>query len=84
MLENEGSSTGVLPVWQGSCYLSFATGENIMKKIKYLAALLIGIAGLGLQQTQATIYDFQNSMHWSTNDTYLVGTVIPGTLGGAD
>jgi hypothetical protein len=52
-----------------------------MKKIKYLAALLIGIAGLGLQQAQATIYDFQNSMHWSTNDTYLVGTVIPGILG---
>jgi len=53
-----------------------------MNKIKYLTALLIGIAGLGLQQAQATVYDLSNSMHWSTNDTYLIGTVIPTTLGG--
>jgi hypothetical protein len=53
-----------------------------MNKIKYLTALLIGIAGLGFQQAQATVYDLSNSMHWSNNDTYLIGTVIPTTLGG--
>jgi VPDSG-CTERM motif len=52
-----------------------------MNKIKYLAALLIGIAGLGFQQAQATTLDLSNSMHWSTNDSYLIGTVIPGVLG---
>ena len=52
-----------------------------MNKIKYLTALLIGIAGLGFQQAQATTLDFQNSMHWSTNDQYLIGTVIPGLTG---
>jgi hypothetical protein len=52
-----------------------------MNKIKYLATLLIGIAGLGFQQARATTLDFQNSMHWSTNDDYLIGTVIPGILG---
>jgi VPDSG-CTERM motif len=53
-----------------------------MNKMKYLAALLIGVAGLGLQQAQATSLDLQNNMHWSTNDPYLIGTVIPGTLNG--
>jgi hypothetical protein len=52
-----------------------------MTKLKYLAALLIGIAGIGFQQAEATTLDFQNSMHWSTNDPYLIGTVIPGILG---
>ena len=51
-----------------------------MIKMKYLAALLIGVAGLGLQQAQATTLDLQNSMHWSTNDTHLIGTVIPGLV----
>jgi hypothetical protein len=53
-----------------------------MNKMKYLAAVLIGVAGLGLQQAQATTLNLQNQMHWSTNDPYLIGTVIPGTLGG--
>jgi VPDSG-CTERM motif len=53
-----------------------------MNKMKYLAAVLIGIAGLGFQQAQATTLDLQNSMHWSTNDDYLIGTVIPGLTGG--
>ena len=52
-----------------------------MNKMKYLAAVLIGIAGLGFQQAQAASFDFQNSMHWSTNDDYLIGTVIPGLTG---
>lgn len=52
-----------------------------MNKIKYLTALLIGIACLGFQQAQATVYDLSNSMHWSTNDTYLIGTVIPTITG---
>lgn len=51
-----------------------------MNKLKYLAAILIGVAGLGFQQAQAATFDFQNSMHWSTNDTYLIGTVIPGLV----
>ena len=49
-----------------------------MNKIKYLAALLIGVAGLGLQQAQATTLNLENQMHWSTNDPYLIGTVVPG------
>lgn len=49
--------------------------------MKYLAVVLIGIAGLGFQQAQATTLDLQNSMHWSTNDDYLIGTVIPGLTG---
>ena len=49
--------------------------------MKYLAAVLIGIAGLGFQQAQAATLDLQNSMHWSTNDNYLIGTVIPGLTG---
>ena len=55
--------------------------KDKMNKMKYLATLLIGIAGLGFQQAQAATLDFQNSMHWSTNDTYLIGTVIPGLTG---
>lgn len=51
-----------------------------MNKIKYLAAALIAVAGLGLQQAQATTLSLQNQMHWSTNDPYLIGTVIPGAL----
>jgi VPDSG-CTERM motif len=52
-----------------------------MNKMKYLAALLIGVAGLGLQQAQATTLNLENNMHWSTNDPYLIGTVIPGLNG---
>lgn len=52
-----------------------------MNKMKYLAAMLIAVAGLGFQQAQATTLDLQNSMHWSTNDQYLIGTVIPGIQG---
>jgi hypothetical protein len=52
-----------------------------MNKMKYLAAVLIAVAGLGFQQAQATTLDLQNSMHWSTNDDYLIGTVIPGLTG---
>ena len=53
-----------------------------MIKMKYLAALLIGVAGLGLQQAQATTLNLEDQMHWSNNDPYLIGTVIPGTLNG--
>ena len=52
-----------------------------MNKIKFLTALLIGVAGLGLQQAQATTLNFQDKMHWSTNDPNLIGTVIPGLEG---
>ena len=52
-----------------------------MNKFKYLATLLIGIAGLAFQQAKATTLDFSNSMHWSTNDANLIGTVIPGLQG---
>ena len=52
-----------------------------MNRIKYFAALLIGVAGLGLQQAQATTLDLSNHMHWSTNDSSLIGTVIPTITG---
>lgn len=52
-----------------------------MNKMKYLAALLIGVAALGFQQAQATSLNLENNMHWSTNDAYLLGTVIPGLNG---
>ena len=52
-----------------------------MNKIKYFAALLIAVTGLGLQQAHATQLNLQNQMHWSTNDPYLIGTVIPGLNG---
>jgi hypothetical protein len=48
-----------------------------MNKIKYLAAALVAVAGLGFQQANATPL----GMCYTCNDTYLVGTVIP-TLGG--
>jgi len=53
-----------------------------MDKFKYLATLLIGIAGVGLQQAQATTLNLADGMHWSTNDPYLIGTVIPTLTGG--
>jgi hypothetical protein len=43
--------------WQRSCYLSFTTGEKMTNKLKYIAAILIGIAGLGLQQAKAISYN---------------------------
>jgi hypothetical protein len=49
-----------------------------MKKLKYIAPILIAVACFGFQQAQATTLDLQNSMHWTTNDSYLIGTVIPG------
>src|SRR5215813_9041598 len=53
-----------------------------MKKLKYIAPILIALACFGLQQAQATTYDWESSMHWTANDTYLIGTVIPGENGG--
>lgn len=75
--------------WQGSCFSDKAKQvdrttnrkTDKMNKMKYLAALLIGIAGIGLQQAQATNLDLSNHMHWSTNDSNLIGTVIPGIVG---
>ena len=49
-----------------------------MNKIKYLAAALVAVAGLGFQPAKATELDLTNHMHWSLNDQYLIGTVIPG------
>jgi len=49
--------------------------------MKYLTALLIGIAGVCLQQAQATSLDLSDHMHWSANDNNLIGTVIPGITG---
>jgi len=50
-----------LTLWQGSCFLSNQPqqiGEiNNMNKLKYIAAVLIGIAGLGLQQAKADTFD---------------------------
>jgi VPDSG-CTERM motif len=47
-------------------------------KIKYLAAVLISLAGLSLTQ-RADAAPLE--MSWSTNSPYLVGTVVPGVQG---
>jgi hypothetical protein len=46
-------------------------------KIKYLTAILVTLAGLGLTQRA----DAELEMSWSTNSPYLVGTVVPGVQG---
>jgi hypothetical protein len=51
-----------------------------LNKIKYVAVLLIGVACVGLQQARAI--SLEDQMHWSTNDPYLIGTVIPGAKDG--
>jgi hypothetical protein len=53
-------------------------------KIKYLAAVLIGLAGLGLTQRADAILEMQytNGGTPPTSSQYLLGTVIPGTQGG--
>jgi VPDSG-CTERM motif len=55
---------------------------NIMK-IKYLAAVLIGLAGLGLTQ-RADAAPLEMTYNGGTNNSsqYLLGTVLPGTQGG--
>jgi hypothetical protein len=55
---------------------SLATEQNIMK-IKYLAAALIALTGLGLTQRA----DAELEMSYTTNSPYLVGTVVPGVQG---
>ena len=56
-----------------------------MNKLKYLGAILIGIAGLCPGARAATYLGEQTAgyaAHYtSTSDTYLVGTVIPGLQG---
>ncbi len=52
-----------------------------MKKFKYIAPILIAVACFGLQQAQATSLDLSDHMHWSNNDSNLIGTVIPGITG---
>jgi hypothetical protein len=52
------------PRWQGFCSSSITKAENLnntkrinMNKMKYLAAVLIAVAGMGLQQAQAHLLD---------------------------
>lgn len=51
-------------------------------KIKYLAAVLISLAGLGLTQRADAILEMQYNDGSGNSSQYLVGTVIPGTQGG--
>jgi hypothetical protein len=53
-------------------------------KIKYLAAALITLAGLGLTQRADAINELQMTYNNGSNQssTYLFGTVIPGTQSG--
>ncbi len=46
-------------------------------KIKYLSAILVTLAGLGLSQRADAVLQ----MSWTNNSQYLVGTVIPGVQG---
>jgi hypothetical protein len=63
--------------WQGACFsLQLTVDRNKhqstriqpdnMKKLKYLAAILIGIAGFGLQQAKA---DFHSTLNVGPNNT---------------
>jgi VPDSG-CTERM motif len=60
----------------------FPTRLNIMK-IKYLAAALITLAGLGLtQRAGAAPLEMTYNDGSGNSSQYLLGTVIPGTQGG--
>jgi protein with PEP-CTERM/exosortase system signal len=60
----------------------FPTTVNIMK-IKYLAAALITLAGLGLtQRADAAPLEMTYNDGSGNSSQYLLGTVIPGTQGG--
>jgi len=84
MFENEGFFNRRLADLARVLLLLLATGENTMK-IKYLATILIAIAGL-CPSVQAVTYLGEQTpgyaAHYtSTTDTYLVGTIIPGLQG---
>jgi len=51
-------------------------------KVKYLAAVLISLAGLGLAQRADAILQMTYNDGSGNSSQYLVGTVIPGTQGG--
>jgi len=51
-------------------------------KIKYLAAVLVSLAGLGLTQRADAILEMQYNDGSGNSSQYLLGTVIPGTQGG--
>ena len=51
-------------------------------KIKYLAAVLISLAGLGLTQRADAILQMKYNDGTGNSSQYLLGTVIPGTQGG--
>ena len=51
-------------------------------KIKYLAAALITLAGLGLTQRADAILEMTYNDGSGNSSQYLLGTVIPGTQGG--
>ena len=59
----------------------FPTTVNIMK-IKYLAAALITLAGLGLTQRADAILEMTYNNGSSQSSANLFGTVIPGTQSG--
>jgi protein with PEP-CTERM/exosortase system signal len=56
----------------------YPTGENIMNKIKYIAAVLIGIAGLGLQQAKADA--FTSSLNVGNPDLAAFGSGPYGSV----
>jgi len=51
-------------------------------KIKYLAAALIALAGLGFTQRADAILEMTYNDGTNHSSQYLVGTVLPGTQGG--
>jgi hypothetical protein len=60
--------------------------KNIMNKLKYLAAVIIGIAGLGSSAQAVPTYLGEGTSGYaahytSTTDAHLVGTIIPGLQG---
>jgi hypothetical protein len=79
-------TAGSLTLWQGSCFLIYKKVTNLnkigeinnMNKLKYIAAVLIAIAGFGLQQAKAD--QFVSSLnHGNTGPTGISG--FPGPYG---
>jgi hypothetical protein len=70
MYQSPKRTAGSLTLWQGSCFLIHKKvtnpqqiGEkNNMNKIKYIAAVLIAVAGFGLPQAKADTFSFNISV----------------------
>jgi len=63
--------------WQGACFTTLLTNQrtNHMKKLKYIAPILIAVACLGFQQAKADLYTLTTSNSPGTLGAGPFGTV---------